>query len=263
MEYCKGEDLGQPYSFLPVSTPAFKKFMEDAKIDDEERKIYEKFLEGKEELLVFIFESEICGVFIERVIKPIVITRSGSILERLSKFLNIPRNFNRLMMQGSYSKLEHKADLKKDELEKLEEISKKFFNKTNQKSKRELDSLNETMFQKELQRTLALGQYKREYILNKIRLHSKRLKALENRVPTKRQWDNVYKIEDLEKRKEKEEKYNAITREMQALTMEMDDLQNDLTEIEFDMPDDIKRLEFYRNLSRRVQLISIGRLFPV
>ncbi|TFG17386.1 MAG: hypothetical protein EU530_10670 [Promethearchaeota archaeon] len=262
MEYCKGEDLGQPYSFLPVSTAALKIFMEDVNLDEEERKIYEKFLIGKEELLVFVFESEICGIFIERVIKPIIITRSGRILEKLSNFLIIPRNFDRLMMQGAHVKVEPNTDLEKDELEKLEEISKKFFNKTNQKSKRELDSLNETMFQKELQRTLALGQYKREYILNKIRLHAKRLKVLENRVPTKRQWDNVYKIEDLEKRKEREEQFNAITREKQALNIEMDELNRDLTEIEFDMPDDVKRLEFYRKLSRRVQLIAIGKLFP-
>ncbi len=98
--------------------------------------------------------------------------------------------------------------------------------------------------------------------MNKVRLHQKRLKALETRVPTKRQWDNVYKITDEQKRKEREEKFKSIEREMQALNIEMDDLHKDLTEIEFDLPDDVKRLEFYRTLSRRTQLISIGHLFP-
>ncbi|MHA1111705.1 MAG: helicase-related protein, partial [Promethearchaeota archaeon] len=264
MEFCKSEDLGQPYSFLPISTPILKKFMEDTKLEDGERKICESFIARKENLMIFVLESEICGVFIERVIKPVVITHSGVILKSLSKFLTIPRNFNRIMIHGSTKEVENNLpSLKKEELEKLEEIARKFFNKTNARNKKQLDSLNETMFNKELQRTLALGQYKRDYILNKIRLHSKRLKALETRVPTKRQWNNVYKIEDEAKRKEREGKFNAITREMQALNIEMDDLQRDLTEIEFDMPDDIKRLEFYRKLSRRIQLISIGRLFHV
>ena len=81
-------------------------------------------------------------------------------------------------------------------------------------------------------------------------------------MPTKRQWDNVYKIKNETLRKEREERLKSVEREMQAIHIELDELQEDLTEIEFDMPDDVKRLEFYRKLSRKTQLISIGRLVP-
>lgn len=259
VNYCKGEDLGQPYSVFSLDLRQF--LQESTQITTNKRELYQKLLQDKESLLIFTYETEVCGIFIERIIKPVVVTQSGTILNELSEYLSIPRSFIKLF-DTSIPTNPKSSSIGRKELEELEEITRKNFKKTTTRSRNELEKLNEVMFQKELQRTLALGHYKREYILNKIRLHQDRVKTLEIHVPSKRQWDNVYKIEDPEKQREKEEQYNAISREMQALHIEMDELQKDLTEIEFDLPEDIKRLEFYRTLSIKTQLISIGFIHP-
>ena len=95
MEYCKGEDLGQPYSILPINADKYHR--EHPILSTDEKKIVEQFSQNHAELFLFLFESEICGVFIERIIKPIVVTRDGKILKSLSKTLEIPRNLIQLM----------------------------------------------------------------------------------------------------------------------------------------------------------------------
>ncbi|MBN2156171.1 MAG: DEAD/DEAH box helicase family protein [Candidatus Lokiarchaeota archaeon] len=257
VEYCKGEDLGQPYSIMNLDMKTY--LNKNNGPNPLERDLCEKLIRENAPLFVFIFETEICGIFIERIIKPVIITKSGFILQYLTKYLSKPRNFYKLI-DLNHNIPSITSHLDRGDIESLEIKARKYFKKTTNRNKKELDDLNEIMFKKELQRTVALTQYKREYILNKIHLHEQRLKTIETKVPTKRQWDNVYKIKNEERRKEKENAYNSIIREIQSLNLEVDDLKKDLTEIEFDLPEDVKRLEFYRKLSVKTQLISIGFL---
>ena len=48
----------------------------------------EQFSQGEVELFLFLFESEICGVFIERIIKPVIVTRESKILKSLSSLIS-------------------------------------------------------------------------------------------------------------------------------------------------------------------------------
>jgi predicted nucleic acid-binding Zn-ribbon protein len=69
---------------------------------------------------------------------------------------------------------------------------------------------------------------------------------------------NLEKIQDKERKREREEKFNSIEKDMQILHIEIDDWEKKLEEIEFDLPSDVKRFEFYRNLSKRVWLSHIA-----
>jgi len=114
------------------------------------------------------------------------------------------------------------------------------------------------MFKKELGRQLSLYEYKQQFINRKITELKGHIKKMEERKATKRQWLNLEKIQDQNKREIKEKKYNKIIKQIQDLHLEIDELERKQEQFEFDLPEDIKRLEFYRKIKRRIWLSQIA-----
>ena len=220
------------------------------------------FLNGKLNLFYLIFECEYSGIILEKKIDPVVITSEGKILPETSSYLSKPRTLLNLIQKGDINYMPSlQQKIMKISAEKLNEIvriAKNHFNKKLIQARSKMAELNEQMFKKELHRLLTLHEYKTRYILRSIRSNKNRISILQKRKPTKRQWINLEKIQDKERRREKEEKYNSVERDMQILHIEIDDLEKKLEEIEFDLPSDVKRFEFYRNLSKRVWLSHIA-----
>ncbi|MHA1728889.1 MAG: DEAD/DEAH box helicase [Promethearchaeota archaeon] len=250
--FCKNEDIGPPATILPLNLRMLLG----------EKRNAAEILSGKTGLYFFVFESEYCGIVLEKLIRPVVITEHGVILKNVSDFLSKPANFSRVLnLKTSIFKpklIQKIKDLSKEKIKKLIKIAKKYFEGEFSSKKRELGELNDHMFEKELQRTISLHEYKKHHILNSIELNQTRLDYLKNRTPTKRQWLFLEKIEDEERKKEREEEFNSIIREKQNLNIENDDLFKHLDDLEFDLPEDIRRLEFYKKLSQRTHLSLIA-----
>ena len=123
---------------------------------------------------------------------------------------------------------------------------------------RTFDIIHGIMFKKELGRQLSLYEYKQQFINRKITELKGHIKKMEERKATKRQWLNLEKIQDQNKREIKEKKYNKIIKQIQDLHLEIDELERKQEQFEFDLPEDIKRLEFYRKIKRRIWLSQIA-----
>lgn len=260
-DYCRGTDIGNPSTILNVD---FGKILSQigVQIDVDERKSIEMFLSGKLDLFYLVFECEYSGIILEKKIEPVVITSEGKILPETSSYLSKPRTVLNLIKKSDIdfmSSLQQKImKIPSEKLNELVRIAKNHFNKKLIQTRAKMAELNEQMFKKELHRLLTLHEYKTRHILRSIKSNKSRIAILQKRKPTKRQWMNLDKIQDKERRKDKEEKFNSIERDMQILHIEIDDLEKKMEEIEFDLPSDVKRFEFYRNLSKRVWLSHIA-----
>ena len=221
------------------------------------------FLSGnKLDLFYLVFECEYSGIILEKKIDPVVITSEGKILPEISSFLSNPRILLNFFKKGNdFYTPSLQQKIMKISVEKLNDlirIAKNHFNKKLIQTRAKMAELNEQMFKRELHRLLTLHEYKTRYILRTIKSNKSRIAILEKKKPTKRQWINLEKIHDKVRRREREEKFNSIEKDMQILHIEIDDWVKKLEEIEFDLPSDVKRFEFYRNLSKRVWLSHIA-----
>jgi paraquat-inducible protein B len=196
-----------------------------------------------------------------------VISESGIILKTLSRYIARPHNFFELFSEEKSKEITinpkqiFKINTSKMDLQKLNKMGRKFITDALKPQYSKLNKLNETMFRKELQRMLDLYEYKIKHTTRTIKSYENRLKYLEKKKPTKRQRINLEKIENAKRRKEKQEKYDKIERELQTLHIEISRLNKDLENIEFSIPEDVKRLEFYRKITKRISLQGIGYIF--
>jgi hypothetical protein len=264
-EFCKDENLGNPSAILKMNFDKALK-LPDTIIPNKEKEIVRLFSQNKIHIWMFVFELEYNGIVIEKIIRPILITSTGIILEKTSQLLIRPHNFMEMVQVYTDRNIDplliHQKIQKfdKNQLEELHQKSKDYFKKKVEESKYNIAELNETLFKKELQRLLSLYEYKREYIQLKMSHYKAYIEKLQNKSPTKRQWENLDKIDDKDKRKEKEDKYNSHIKMVQNANTEMDELKKQLESLEFDLPEDIKRLEFYRKLTKRIWLSQFALL---
>ncbi|MBD3353276.1 MAG: hypothetical protein GF364_17480, partial [Candidatus Lokiarchaeota archaeon] len=285
-ELCRDETFGNSSSILHLNSVHLGKLLDkdsisigtenyhkEMKFNKRERHLLSEFLKGNGIMWMLVFESEFNGIFTEKNIRPVIVSEDGYILETLSEYLKYPRNMIQAVANiknGQYNaKIGNPKEKTNEFYEQISKIQKKqlksiikrgqiFYKKRLQIERPKLEKYNEIMFKNELRRKLSLYQFKKAYITDKIEIYEDRINYLETKRPSKRQWLLVERTTDKQRKKRLTDRYNRIIKEIRSLHLETDELKKQLDELEFDLPEDIKRLEFYRKLSKRVWLSQIA-----
>ncbi len=260
-EFCREEAFRNPSTIISLDLNKIKNLF-GKRLTLKELETLKKVMEHKLKLFFIEFETEYCGILLEKKNRIIMISSEGFILEKLSEFISKPYNFYQILKKETkniqHSIINELSKINDKNLNNLIKIAKKYNKKISANKKSDLIKLNETMFRKELEKILSLHEYKVQYLLKTVESNKIRLKYLENKTPTKKQWLNLEKITDITRKMEKEEKYRSIELEISSLNIENEELNKKIENFQFDLPADIKRLEFYRRLSKRTWLSSIA-----
>ncbi|MHA1871993.1 MAG: helicase-related protein [Promethearchaeota archaeon] len=291
--YFKNEKISNPATILKLDIekalskfgkvlPPAEKMILTRLMQNKDNQNLQTSLESKtseERLYLMGIYLEYMGVFLEKRTFLVAITNRGVILPKFSELISKAHNFLAILpddiLDSPYAlDFNTKKDsldnpdtsyltnilvlIKHDNLKKLSKIALKYINKKVGTLKQDLINYNQNMFKKELQRILNLHEFKRKYILRKIYSYKKQLQILDRKKLTKRKKINLEKIEDPIKKAEKEQYYKKIDNEIYYFTNQISKLEKELDDMEFNLPEDIKRLEFYRNLRKKIEISRIA-----
>jgi len=79
-------------------------------------------------------------------------------------------------------------------------------------------------------------------------------------MPTERQIENLEKISDSSRKKKRMDLFSKIKKEVQYLEKERERWEQNLEDLEFDLPEQLKRLKKYKQLLINAECISYARI---
>ncbi len=238
LDYCISDQFNGNLSVFFIRRKGLEKFYDLTQIH-----------EG--ELFLFIFSVKFQGYIIENQIYAIVVDKSGNEINDFADIILDIKNFS------SFFILNHKKekfDIDYSLVSNLQEETKKIVKLKTSIWKREIEILNNNIFDQEKRKKEKIYSHKRRTLNLKLESLMKTLEQKENKKPTTRQLQNIEKITDKEKKKEKisyfkklEEEIKFIKKDIKLTKKKLDDLLFEYEDLKNEM---LKRnrSKFYTNL---------------
>jgi hypothetical protein len=214
-------------------------------------KIYNLGSIQENELYLYIFSVKFQGFIIENQISAIVVDKNGREITNFSDTILNITNFTDYYL---FDEDREKIDLDYNLISNLQENAKKIIKLKTSIWKREIQVLNDTIFDQEKRKKEKIYSHKRKTLNIKLKSLIKILEQKENKRPTTRQLYNIEKLTDTEKKQEKldyfkklEEEINFISKDIKLTKKKFDDLSFEYEDLKNEM---IKRnkSKFYTNL---------------
>ncbi|MFW9969546.1 MAG: SNF2-related protein [Candidatus Odinarchaeota archaeon] len=238
LDYCINDEFSGNLSILFIRREELKKFY--------------KFTQNiEDELYLFIFSVKFQGYIIENQISAIIIDKNGKKVDGLVEIILDIKNFSNLFL--SIEKKEY-VDINYNIIRHLQEEAKKIVKWKTSVWKREIRILNNNIFIQEKKKKEKIYAHKRNTLNLKLESLSKLLEQKENKKPTRRQLQNIERITDAEKKKERlvyfeklEEDIKFINEDIKSTKKKLDDLSFEFEDLKNEM---IKRnrSKYYTNL---------------
>jgi hypothetical protein len=236
-----------------------------ARLPAAELEIFQKILRAQTGLCLFVFELEFLGCLVEKRVVPILITDEAEPLLTLAAFIGRPHNFSQIIVWD----LNILAQIKKDTPKAVftREILEQCYKQALQSTKilirnrlEELSELNRTRYALEKANIMKLAEHKKKYAETQTKSLSQKLRVKKMKLPTEKQIENVEKLLDPAKKKRRLKEFDTIRNEVKYYESEIKRWENTLNDIEFDLPEQLKRLERYKQLLVNANFIGFARI---
>ena len=227
----------------------------------EEVPVVQKLLRNETGLNLFLFEIKFLGIIIEKIVIPVFISDEFDLLPSLSKFISRPHNFKDIISENKNNDHTNQDfNLSEDLLKKCYDISIKSTKNWIQKRTQELTILNRDSYFQQRKRMIKSAEQRKNFSEVQLQKTDQKLRAKKLKIPTERQIENLEKITDSYRKKKRMDLFNKIQKEVQYLEKERERWERNLEDLEFDLPEQLKRLKKYKQLLINAECISYARI---
>ena len=234
LKYCKSSSFSGFFSILTINKQALSDFL---------IKSIEKF----SELYLFIFKIKFQGYIIEEQISAIIIDKDGNEFKELTNFVLNIENYDKIF---NFNKgIQQEFELSSSFLNNLTQKAKKIVKANTSSWKIEIKNLNNKIFNIELTKKEKIYNFNRKSLQMKINSLKKKLETKNNQKPTEKQKENILKISDEAKRKEKREKLEKLGEQINILNKDIQKLEKKVDDLSFNH-EDLKNELKKRNLNK-------------
>ena len=227
---------------------------------------FQRVLDANQQLNLFLFEIEYLGIIIEKTVVPILITDEGENLPTFANFISLPHNLKKILqlsddLPAKDHPIAHDETVTRDILEERLATGKQLIKQMIGVRAQELIQLNRNKYLEKRARILRNLKSKRQYAKVQLLNTESGLRAKKLKLPTQRQRDNAAKIEIPAKKKRRLKEFEKIEREIQYLEVELQRWADFLEGLEFDEPEQLKRIQKYKQLSINANFLGFARIF--
>ena len=199
-----------------------------------------------EELFLFIFSVKFQGYIIENQIVTIVVDKPGNeIIKLADTILNI-KNFNEIFL---FKDAQEKVAVDYNVISELQQIVKKIIKSKTSTWKREIKTLNDSIYNRERKKKEKIYSHKRRTLNLKLESLNQMLERNENKRPTPRQLHNIEKITDAAKKQERLDKIKKLEEEIKFIKNDMNLTKRKWDNLLFEY-EDLKNDMIKRNISK-------------
>ncbi|MFX1380662.1 MAG: SNF2-related protein [Promethearchaeota archaeon] len=191
-------------------------------------KIFDLRQINENEIYLFIFSVKFQGYIIENQISAIIVDKRGREINGLADMILDINNFNEIFF---LNKMNESIDLDYNLINNLKESAKKIVKLKTSIWKREVKTLNNSIFAQQKKKKEKIYSHKRRSLNLKRESLLKVLERNENKRPTPRQFQNIEKLTDIKKKQERlnlikklEEEIKFIKQDIKLLEKKIDDL---------------------------------------
>ncbi len=264
IDWSKMDNFGGAACQIFINMKKFTSFFIDpfqVRLKTEEIPIVQKLLRSETGLNLFLFEIKFLGVIIDKIIIPVFITDEFELIPSFAKFISRPHNFIDILLENQNQDLNSKNYNPSEEiLKKCYEVSIKSTKKWIQIRTKDLAKLNRDSYFQHRKRIIKSAEQRKIFSDIQIKITEQKLKAKKLKMPTKRQIENLEKISDSFRKKKRIEQFNKIRQEVQYFEKERERWEQNLEDLEFDLPEQLKRLKKYKQLLINAECISYARI---
>ncbi|QEE17283.1 helicase-related protein [Promethearchaeum syntrophicum] len=264
IDWCKKDNFGGSASLLFLDIKKLASYFMNpylVRLKAGEVPIVQKLLRNETGLNLFLFEIKFLGIIIEKIVIPVFISDEFDLLPSLSDFISRPHNFNEVISENqNYAHAKQDFHISEDFLKKCYDISIKSTKNWIQKRTQELTKLNRDSYFQKRKRIIKSAEQKKNFSEVQLQKIEQKLRAKKLKMPTERQIDNLEKISDTSRKKKRMENFNKIKKEVQYLENERERWERNLENLEFDLPEQLKRLKKYKQLLINAECISYARI---
>ena len=268
-EWCERDDFGGFATLLTLDANQLAGyFMKPylTRLSSDETAAFQKVLKEQTGLNLFLFEIEFLGIIIEKIVVPVFITDESEILPSFNALIQRPHNLYDIVYQlsaESPTTLEIHSLTQKLSPDLLQQCYQASLQSTKDWIKRrssELTELNKTRYEQETAKILRTAEYKKHYIEVQAKLADEKWRAKKLKMPSERQLQNVQSLMDPGRKKAREQEFAKIRTEVQYYEHEIKRWKKLAEDLDFDLPEQLKRVKKYRKLTINADFLGYARI---
>ena len=221
---------------------------------------FKRLLRHEIGLNLFLFEIEFLGVIIEKSVIPIFITDDLELLPILGQFISKPHNFVKILKFDAPSLDLVHLSVSREILEACLECAKQSTKNHISGKAQGLVQLNKEKYQSQRMKVLKNANFKKKFAETQIRLTENALRAKKLKLPTERQKQNLEQLSDPIRKKRRLKQFARIEKDVQYYENEIERWSQILENMEFDVPQQLKRLKKHRKLLINANFLSYARI---
>ena len=264
IEWCKKDNFGGSASQIFINIRKTASYFMDpfaVRLKAEEIPIVQKLLRNEVGLNLFLFEIKFLGIIIEKIVIPVFITDEFDLLPSFAKLISRPHNFNDILLKNQNQDINcQNSNLSEDMLKKCYDVSIKSTKNWIKKRTIALTKLNRESYFQQRERIIKSAKQRKKFLDVQIKITEQKLRAKKLKLPTNRQIENLEKISDSFRKKKRMEQFAKIRQDVHYLEKELERWEKNIEDLEFDLPEQLKRLKKYKQLLINADCISYARI---
>lgn len=213
----------------------------------------EKLVTSINEAFIFIYEVKFQGYIIEKQYSSIILDKHGKKIPNLENFLlNIENFYNIYDFQENQ---ESSINIEGEFIENLLNFSKTNIKQKTSQWKKDIKKLNDKIFKIEKRKKDKIYKYNKKAQTIKLESLKRKLEQKISQRPSVRQKDNIAKLDDEKKKKERLERYQRLEEEIMILERDIKAVEKRIDDLSFEYEDRKNEMnkrnlsKFYTNLS--------------
>ena len=233
LDYIKSDKFHGNFSVLNLKKKELERFYDIKSIN-------------KGELFLFIFSVKFQGYIIENQIIAIVVDKNGNeIINFANTILNV-KIFNEIFL---FKDPHEKIAVDYNIISELQQKAKKIIKSKTSTWKREIKTLNDTIFNRERKKKEKIYSHKKRTLNFKLESLYQILERNKTKRPTPRQLYNIEKITDATKKQERLNKIKKLEEEIKFINKDINLTKRKLDDLSFEY-EDLKNEMIKRNISK-------------
>ncbi len=212
-----------------------------------------KLVTSINEAFIFIYEVKFQGYITEKQNSSIVLDKHGTKIPNLENFLLNIENFHNLY--DFQENKESSINLEGEFIENLLNFSKTNIKQKTSQWKKDIKKLNDKIFKLEMRKKDKIYKYNKKAQTIKLESLKRKLEQKINQRPSVRQKDNIAKLDDEKKKKERLDRYQRLEEEIGVLERDIKAVEKIIDDLSFEYEDRKNEMnkrnlsKFYTNLS--------------
>ncbi|MFX1329907.1 MAG: helicase-related protein, partial [Promethearchaeota archaeon] len=244
LDYCISENFKGNLSIFNITRSSLERF-------------YDTTLIQEKDLYLFIFSIKFQGYIIENQIHAIIVDKYGNEIENLADTILNIQIFNDIFEFKDYKDV---RILDFHNIDNLRQKTKKIVKSKTSIWKREIKSLNDTIFKQEKRKKEKIYSHKKRTLNFRLQSLNQALERNKNKRPSVRQLQNIERETDVLRKQERLDKIKKVEEEIKFIQRDISLIEKKLDDLSFEY-EDLKNEMVKRNISKfYTNLISFALL---